>query len=41
MLGVLEKVHKLVFDHLEGTRLSDVVEQDLHHLAERVHQDVA
>jgi len=41
MLGVLEKVHKLVFDHLEGTRLSDVVEQDLHHLAESVHQDVA
>lgn len=41
MLGVLEKVHKLVFDHLEGTRLSDVVEQDLHHLAESVHKDVA
>jgi len=41
MLGVLEKVHKLVFDHLEGTRLSDVVEQDLHHLAAAVHKDVA
>jgi Rrf2 family protein len=41
MLGVLEKVHKLVFDHLEGTRLSDVVEQDLHHLAASVHKDVA
>lgn len=37
MLGVLEKVHKLVFDHLEGTRLSDVVEQDLHHLSTAVH----
>lgn len=37
MLGVLEKVHKLVFDHLQGTRLSDVVEQDLHHLATQSH----
>jgi Rrf2 family protein len=37
MLGVLEKVHKLVFDHLQGTHLSDVVEQDLHHLAAQSH----
>ncbi len=38
MLGVLEKVHKLVFDHLEGTRLSDIVEQDLHHMNPLAHE---
>jgi len=41
MLGVLEKVHRLVFDHLQGTRLSDVVEQDLHHLSEAVQSGAA
>ena len=30
MMGVLEKVHKLVFDHLGNTCLSDLVEHDLH-----------